>query len=105
MNNYENIIIYNGESISDVNIKYNTTRSIENLFNSCKSIYNNKIYKSQNCIWFVLSKNIPENIIVTIIENLISKAINSTILKNELRKLLTKSIGLILRNYTNLNRI
>jgi len=84
MNNYQNIIIYNGEGITDINKKYNTTRSIQNLFNSCKSIYDNKIIKSQNCIWYILSKNIPENMIVTIIENVISKAINCTILKDEL---------------------
>ena len=86
MNNYQNIIIYNGESITDINKKYITTKSIENLFSNCKSIYDNKIIKSQNCIWYILSKNIPENIIVTIIENIISKSINCTILKDELIK-------------------
>jgi hypothetical protein len=85
MNNYDNVIIYNGENITDINIKYCVTKSIENLFNSCKCIYDHKIYRSPNCIWYILSKNIPENIIITIIENTIRKAFNSMILKNELK--------------------
>jgi hypothetical protein len=84
MNNYDNIIIYNGENITDINIKYSVTKSIENLFNSCKCIYDHKIYRSPNCIWYILSKNIPENMIITIIENTIRKAFNSLVLKNEL---------------------
>ena len=85
MNNYDNVLIYNGEHITDVNIKYSVTKSIENLFNSCKSIYDHKIYRSPHCIWFILSKNIPENVIITILQNIMTKAYNSILLKTELK--------------------
>jgi hypothetical protein len=93
MNNYDNVLIYNGEHITDVNIKYSVTKSIENLFNSCKSIYDHKIYRSPHCIWFILSKNIPENVIITILQNIMTKAYNSILLKTEL-----KNNPLILQN-------
>ena len=41
----ENIIIYNGEFLSE-DIRDSVTKSIENLFNNCKSIYDQKIYRS-----------------------------------------------------------
>jgi hypothetical protein len=95
MNNYDNVLIYNGENITDVNIKYSVTKSIENLFNSCKSIYDHKIYRSPHCIWFILSKNIPDSVIVTILQNIMTKAYNSILLKIEL-----KNNPLILQNIT-----
>jgi hypothetical protein len=82
--NNENIIIYNGEFLSD-DIKDNVTKSVENLFNNCKSIYDQKIYRSNHCIWFILSKNIPEYNIITVLKNIFAKATNKEIFKNTLR--------------------
>jgi hypothetical protein len=89
MNNFfnsanENIIIYNGEFLSE-NIRDNVTRSIENLFANCKSIYDQKVYRSNHCIWFVLSKNMPEYFLVTSLKNVYAKATNKEILKNTLQ--------------------
>jgi hypothetical protein len=89
----ENIIIYNGEFLSE-DIKDSVTKSIENLFNNCKSIYDQKIYRSNHCIWFVLSKNIPEYLTIIILKNIYAKATNKDILKNALTNYPT-----ILQNY------
>jgi hypothetical protein len=80
----ENIIIYNGEFLSD-DTKDIVTKSVENLFNNCKSIYDQKIYRSNHCIWFILSKNIPEYNVVTTIKNVFAKATNKEIFRNTLR--------------------
>jgi len=80
----ENIIIYNGEFLSD-DTKDIVTKSVENLFNNCKSIYDQKIYRSNHCIWFILSKNIPEYNVVTTIKNIFAKATNKEIFRNMLR--------------------
>ena len=79
----ENIIVYNGEFLSD-DIKESVTRSVENLFNQCKSIYDQKVYRSNHCIWYILSKNIPEYYVIMSLKNLYAKAINKEILKNAL---------------------
>lgn len=80
----ENIIIYNGEYLSD-DIKESVTKSINNLFNQCKSICDQKIYRSNHCIWFILSKNIPECFVIASLKNVFAKAINKNILKNALQ--------------------
>lgn len=80
----ENIIIYNGEFLSE-DTKEIVTKSVENLFNNCKSIYDQKIYRSNHCIWFILSKNISEYNVVITIKNIFAKAINKEIFRNTLR--------------------
>jgi hypothetical protein len=80
----ENIIIYNGEFLPE-DIRDDVTRSIENLFNNCISIYDQKIYRSNHCIWYVLSKNMPEYFLITSLKNVFAKAINKEILKNTLQ--------------------
>jgi len=89
----ENIIIYNGEFLPE-DIRDSVTKSIENLFNNCKSIYDQKIYRSTHCIWFILSKNIPEYFAVTSLKNVYAKSYNKDILKNALQ-----SHPSILQNY------
>lgn len=79
----ENIIVYNGEFLSE-DIRDNVTRSVENLFNNCKSIYDQKIYRSNHCIWYVLSKNMPEYFLITSLKNVFAKATNKQILVNTL---------------------
>jgi hypothetical protein len=56
---YDNIIIYNGEQLPE-NIRDSVTKSILALFNRCNCIYDQKIFRSHNCIWFIVSKNISE---------------------------------------------
>ena len=80
----ENIIVYNGEFLPE-DLRDNVTRSIENLFANCKSIYDQKVYRSNHCIWFVLSKNMPEYFLVTSLKNVYAKATNKEILKNTLQ--------------------
>jgi len=89
----ENILIYNGEFLPD-NIRDTVTRSIENLFNNCKSIYDQKIYRSNHCIWFLLCKNMPEYFLIISLKNVFAKAMNKEILKNALHEHPT-----ILQNY------
>jgi hypothetical protein len=89
----ENIIVYNGEFLSE-DIRDNVTRSIENLFNNCISIYDRKVYRSNHCIWYILSKNMPEYFLITSLKNVFAKAINKEILKNTLQ-----SHPTILQNY------
>jgi len=79
----ENFIIYNGEYLSE-DIRDTVTKSIENLFNNCKSIYDQKIYRSTHCIWFILSRNIPEYFTLVSLKNIYAKATNKDILKNAL---------------------
>ena len=79
----ENIIIYKGEFLSE-DIRDTETRSVENLFNQCKSIYDQKVYRSNHCIWFVLSKNIPEYYVIMSLKNVFAKALNKDVLKNAL---------------------
>jgi hypothetical protein len=79
----ENIIIYNGDFLPE-DIRDNVTRSVENLFNQCKSLYDQKIYRSTHCIWFILSKNIPEYYVIMSLKNVFAKAINKEIFKNAL---------------------
>jgi len=81
--NNDNILIYNGESLPD-NIRDNVTRSILNLMNSCRNIYDTKIIRSPNCIWFILVKNIPDYFMVQLLKNACGMASNNTILKNAL---------------------
>jgi len=79
----ENIIIYNGEFLPE-DIRDTVTRSVENLFNQCKSIYDQKVYRSNHCIWYVLSKNIPEYYVIVSLKNVFAKALNKDVLKNAL---------------------
>jgi len=79
----ENIIIYNGEFLSE-DIKDSVTKSVENLFNNCKSICDQVIYRSHHCIWFILSKNIPECFVIASLKNVFAKATNKQILKDTL---------------------
>lgn len=79
----ENILIYNGENLPE-DLQFSVTQSIKNLFNSCKCIYEIKIERSKNCIWYILSKNIPEYMIVLLLQNAISKAYNAILLQNAL---------------------
>jgi hypothetical protein len=80
----DNIIIYNGESLPP-NIKDSVTKCIVNLFNRCNSIYDQKIYRSNHCIWFIVSKNITEYYILASLKNVLSKAINKSILIDAFR--------------------
>lgn len=89
----ENIIIYNGEFLSE-DIKDSVTKSVVNLFDHCKSVFDQVIYRSNHCIWFVLSKNIPECFVITSLKNVFAKATNKKILKDTL----TSYPG-ILQNY------
>jgi len=79
----DNIMIYNGDALPD-NIRDSVTLSIENLFNKSISTFDQKIYRSKNCIWYIISKNIPEYYIVRILKNTYAKATNKEILKNAL---------------------
>ena len=79
----ENILIYNGNILPD-SIRNNVTTSIENLMDRCMGIYDSKIYRSNNCIWYILSINIPEYSIASIIQNILAKSHNNEILKDAL---------------------
>ena len=79
----ENIIIYNGEFLSE-DVRESVTKSIENLFNNCKTICDQVIYRSNHCIWFILSKNIPECFVITSLKNVFAKATNKQLLKDTL---------------------
>lgn len=79
----DNIIIYNGELLPE-DIKDNVTRSVYNLFNNAKSICDQIVYRNPHCIWFILTKSLPEYFIVTSLKNVYAKAINKDILKNAL---------------------
>jgi hypothetical protein len=81
--NNDNILIYNGESLPE-DIKENVTRSILNLMNSCRNIYDTKIIRSPNCIWFILVKNIPDYFMVQLLKNACGMASNNSILKDTL---------------------
>jgi hypothetical protein len=81
--NDDNILVYNGESLPE-DIKNNVTRSIENLMNSCRNLYDTKIYRSNHCIWYVLVKNIPDLYILHSLKNTLGMSTNNEILKNAL---------------------
>jgi len=111
MNTYDNVIIYNGENLPE-DLKYIATRSIKNLFNSCKCIYDIKIEKSPNCIWYILSKNIPEYIILILLQNAISKAHNAIVLQNILIEYpnilfnnVINNVNIVYNNLYNINSI
>jgi hypothetical protein len=89
----DNIIIYNGENLPE-NIRMNITKSILTLFNKCNSIYDQKVYRSQHCIWFIISKNISEYYILTSLQNVLAKATNKHILIDAF-----KSYPYMLQNY------
>jgi hypothetical protein len=80
----DNIIIYNGENLPE-NIRTSVTKSILTLFNKCNSIYEQKIYRSPHCIWFIVSKNISEYYILNSLQNVLAKAINKHILIDAFR--------------------
>ena len=80
----DNIIIYNGENLPE-NIKANVTKSILALFNKCSSIYDQKIFRSHHCIWFIVSKNISEYYILNSLQNVLAKAVNKHILIDVLK--------------------
>ena len=82
-NSVDNIIIYNGENLPE-DLKFSVTQSVKNLFNSCRCIYDIKIERSPNCIWYILSKNIPETIVLLLLQNAIRKAHNAILLQNTL---------------------
>ena len=52
--------------------------------NSCRNIYDTKIIRSPNCIWFILVKNIPDYFMVQLLKNACGMASNNSILKNAL---------------------
>ena len=79
----DNILIYNGNNLP-IEIRDNVTRSVENLFNSCKCLYDAKIQKSQHSVWYVLNKNISEYLFLILIKNLVSRAKNADLLKSTL---------------------
>jgi len=81
--NNDNILVYNGEILSD-NIKNDVTRSIENLMNYSRNIYISKIYRSTHCIWYILVKNIPDIYIVNLLKNTLGMAQNNRLLKDTL---------------------
>lgn len=89
----DNIIIYNGENLPE-NIRMNITKSILALFDKCNSIYDQKIYRSHHCIWFIVSKNISEYYILTSLQNVLAKATNKHILIDAF-----KSSPYILQNF------
>jgi hypothetical protein len=80
----DNIIIYDGEFLPD-HLKETTTKAILNLFDKCRSIYDQKIFRSKHCIWFIVSNNITEYYIVTSLKNVFAKATNKNTLLNVLR--------------------
>jgi hypothetical protein len=80
----DNIIIYNGDLLP-ITIQDTVTKSIINLFNKCNSIYDQKIYRSPHCIWFILSKNISEYYIIMSLKNVFAKATNKNILQDVFR--------------------
>jgi len=79
----DNILVYNGESLPE-DIKDNVTRSIVNLMNSCRNIYDTKIYRSPHCIWYILVKNISDYFILQSLKNSCGFASNNNILKDAL---------------------
>ena len=79
----DNIIIYNGELLPE-DIRSNVTRSIVNLFNNAKSVCDQIVHRSPHCIWFILTKNLPECFIVLSLKNIYAKATNKEILRNAL---------------------
>ena len=76
----DNILIYNGENLPE-DLKFCVTKAITNLFNSCRCIYDIKIVRSTHCIWFILSKNIPDYIVMSLLINAIHKAHNALFLQ------------------------
>jgi hypothetical protein len=80
----DNIIVYNGEYLPE-EIKDSVTQSILTLFDKCSSIFDQKIYRSNHCIWFILSKNICEYYVIMSLRNVFAKATNKDILKEALR--------------------
>jgi hypothetical protein len=80
----DNIIIYNGENLPE-NIRANVTKSILSLFNKCSSIYDQKIFRSGDCIWFIVSRNISEYYILNSLQNVLAKAVNKHILIDAFR--------------------
>lgn len=79
----DNILIYNGNNLP-IEIRDNVTKSIENLFNSSKCLYDAKIQKSPHSIWYILNKNVSEYLFLILMKNLVSKAINAELLKSTL---------------------
>ena len=53
----DNILIYNGNDLP-IEIRDNVTKSIENLFNSCKCLYDARIQKGPHSVWYILNKNV-----------------------------------------------
>ena len=80
----DNIIIYNGDLLP-ITIQDTVTKSILNLFNKCNSIYDQKIYRSPHCIWFILAKNISEYYVIMSLKNVYAKATNKNILNDVFR--------------------
>jgi len=79
----DNILIYNGNNLP-VEIRDNVTRSVENLFNSCKCLYDARIQKGPHSVWYILNKNISEYLFLILIKNLVSRAKNADLLKSTL---------------------
>ena len=75
----DSIIIYDGENLPE-NIRANVTKSILTLFNKCCYIYDQKIFRSDHCIWFLVSRNISDHNIINFLENVLAKAVNKHIL-------------------------
>ncbi len=95
----DNIIIYNGDLLPD-NIRDSVTRSIENLFLYCQGIYDTKIYRSNNVIWYVLSRNLHDYYSLMVLKNTLAKCRNNEILKNAIRDY-PRLIQTNIVNYTN----
>jgi len=79
----DNILIYNGNNLP-VEIRDNVTKSVENLFNSCKCLYDARIQKGPHSVWYILNKNISEYLFLILIKNLVSRAKNADLLKSTL---------------------
>jgi hypothetical protein len=79
----DNILIYNGNDLP-IEIRDNVTRSIDNLFNSCKCLYDARIQKGPNSVWYILNKNISEYLFLILVKNLVSRAKNADLLKSTL---------------------
>jgi hypothetical protein len=79
----DNILIYNGNNLS-IEIRDNVTKSVENLFNSCKCLYDAKIQKGPHSVWYVLNKNVSEYLFLILVKNLVSRAKNADLLKSTL---------------------
>jgi hypothetical protein len=79
----DNILIYNGNELP-IEIRDNVTRSIDNLFNSCKCLYDARIQKGPNSVWYILNKNISEYLFLILVKNLVSRAKNADLLKSTL---------------------